>query len=125
MRQRWEQHFSGRVSNLTYTSAGRGRGRRSQGWSAPSSGPNNTLTGNLGALINRSRAAIRNDPWAASGLEKLVANIVIVGYQLEELAIPEISEVYKLNAPRRSDQPVCSRYLGGSFGGDVHLQQRF
>ena len=97
MRQRWEQHFSGRVSNLTYTSAG--RGRRSQGWSAPSSGPNNTLTGNLGTLINRSSAAIRNDPWAASGLERLVANIVIVGCQREELAIPEIGEVYKLYPP--------------------------
>ncbi|WP_139117782.1 phage portal protein, partial [Endozoicomonas atrinae] len=54
------------INNLAYTSAG--HGRRSQSWSAPSSGPNNTLTGNLGTLINRSRAAIRNDPWAASGL---------------------------------------------------------
>ena len=33
----------------------------------------------MGTLINRSRAAIRNDPWAASGLEKLVANIVGTG----------------------------------------------
>ncbi|WP_252177200.1 phage portal protein [Endozoicomonas sp. 4G] len=65
------------LKNLAYTSAG--QGRRSQSWSAPSSGPNNSLTGNLGTLINRSRAAIRNDPWAASGLEKLVANIVGTG----------------------------------------------
>ncbi|WP_448218408.1 phage portal protein [Endozoicomonas sp. 2B-B] len=65
------------LKNLAYTSAG--QGRRSQSWIAPSTGPNNSLTGNLGTLINRSRAAIRNDPWAASGLEKLVANIVGTG----------------------------------------------
>ncbi|WP_422472568.1 phage portal protein [Endozoicomonas sp. ALB032] len=65
------------LKNLAYTSAG--QGRRSQSWMAPSTGPNNSLTGNLGTLINRSRAAIRNDPWAASGLEKLVANIVGTG----------------------------------------------
>ncbi|MET4695008.1 phage portal protein [Endozoicomonas lisbonensis] len=65
------------LKNLAYISAG--HGRRSQSWAASSSGPNNTLTGNLGTLINRSRAAIRNDPWAASGLEKLVSNIVGTG----------------------------------------------
>ncbi|KEQ18086.1 phage portal protein [Endozoicomonas numazuensis] len=65
------------LKNLAYTSAG--QGRRSQSWIAPATGPNNSLTGNLGTLINRSRAAIRNDPWAASGLEKLVANIVGTG----------------------------------------------
>ncbi|WOG28746.1 phage portal protein [Endozoicomonas sp. 8E] len=65
------------LKNLAYTSAG--QGRRSQSWMAPSTGPNNSLTGNLGTLIKRSRAAIRNDPWAASGLEKLVANIVGTG----------------------------------------------
>ena len=43
------------INNLAYTCAG----RRSQGWSAQSSGP--ALTGNLGTLINRSRAAIRDD----------------------------------------------------------------
>ena len=70
IRQKWQQKIQQAV-NLAYTSAG--RGRRSQGWSAPQSGPNNALTGNLGTLINRSRAAIRNDPWAASGLDKLVS----------------------------------------------------
>ncbi|OQX35374.1 MAG: phage portal protein [Oceanospirillales bacterium LUC14_002_19_P2] len=76
IRQKWQQKIQQAV-NLAYTSAG--RGRRSQGWSAPQSGPNNALTGNMGTLINRSRAAIRNDPWAASGLEKLVSNIVGTG----------------------------------------------
>ena len=77
LRQRMANWLLPELKNLAYTSAG--RGRRSQSWSAPSSGPNNALTGNLGTLINRSRAAIRNDPWAASGLDKLVANIIGTG----------------------------------------------
>ena len=60
--------------------------------------------------------------WELVG-DQLKGQRAIVGYQREELAIPEIGEVYKL-PPRRSDQPVCSRYLGGSFGGDVRPQQR-
>lgn len=62
------------LRNYAYTAAG--IGRRSKGWSAPSTGPSNGLTAQMGTLINRSRAAIRNDPWAAAGLEKLVTNIV-------------------------------------------------
>ncbi|WP_263080134.1 phage portal protein [Endozoicomonas sp. Mp262] len=65
------------INNQVYTSAG--HSRRSRGWHAPATGPNTALTGNLGTLIHRSRAAIRNDPWAASGLDKLVANIVGTG----------------------------------------------
>jgi|GEM_PF-6988908 len=36
----------------------------------------------MGTLINRSRAAIRNDLRAASWLEKLVANIVLMEQEL-------------------------------------------
>ncbi|WP_083232927.1 phage portal protein [Endozoicomonas atrinae] len=88
IRQKWLQTSSKTIRNLAYTSAG--RGRRSQSWSAPSSGPNNTLTGNLGTLINRSRSAIRNDPWAASGLEKLVANIVGTGIKPKSEATNDV-----------------------------------
>ena len=59
-----------RLKSQAYTAAG--TGRRSKGWYAPAGGPNRILTADLGKLINRSRAAIRNDPWASSGLEKLV-----------------------------------------------------
>ena len=48
-------------------------------WMAPSTGPTSGLTGDLGTLINRSRAALRNDPWASAGITKLVANIVGTG----------------------------------------------
>ena len=76
------------LKNLAYTSAG--KGRRSQSWAAPSTGPNNSLTGNLGTLINRSRSAIRNAPWAASGLEKLVSNIVGTGIKPKSEAIDDV-----------------------------------
>ena len=66
-----------RIVNLAYTSAG--HGRRAVSWMAPSTGPTSGLTGDLGTLINRSRAALRNDPWAAAGINKLVANIVGTG----------------------------------------------
>ncbi len=77
LRQRITGWLLPELKNLAYTSAG--QGRRSRGWHAPATGPNTALTGNLGTLIHRSRAAIRNDPWAASGLDKLVANIVGTG----------------------------------------------
>ncbi|WP_257291903.1 phage portal protein, partial [Endozoicomonas sp. ONNA1] len=63
-----------RFKNSAYTAAG--MGRRAKSWYAPGLSPNTALTADLSKLINRSRAAIRNDPWASSGLEKLVSNVV-------------------------------------------------
>ncbi|WP_066017945.1 phage portal protein [Endozoicomonas atrinae] len=63
-----------RFFNLAYTAAG--SGRRTKSWYAPSSSPNTALTSDLTKLINRSRAAIRNDPWASSGIDKLVSNVI-------------------------------------------------
>lgn len=34
------------------------------------------MTSDLSKLINRSRAAVRNDPWASSGIIKLVSNVI-------------------------------------------------
>ncbi len=63
-----------RFKNAAYTAAG--AGRRTKSWYAPALSPNTALTADLSKLINRSRAAIRNDPWASSGLEKLVSNVI-------------------------------------------------
>ena len=63
-----------RFLNSAYTAAG--MGRRTKGWHAPARSPHTALTSDLTKLINRSRAAIRNDPWASSGLEKLVSNVI-------------------------------------------------
>lgn len=63
-----------RFKNSAYTAAG--MGRRTKSWYAPGLSANTALTADLSKLINRSRAAIRNDPWASSGLEKLVSNVI-------------------------------------------------
>ena len=63
-----------RVKNSAYAAAG--FGRRAKNWYAPSLSPNRALINDHGKLVNRSRAAIRNDPWAASGMTKLVSNVI-------------------------------------------------
>ncbi|WP_281649206.1 phage portal protein, partial [Parendozoicomonas sp. Alg238-R29] len=73
-----------KLINLAYTSAG--HGRRAVSWMAPSTGPTSGLTGDLGTLINRSRAALRNDLWAAAGINKLVSNIVGTGIKPKSTA---------------------------------------
>ncbi len=60
--------------NAAYSAAG--EGRRTKSWYAPSLSANRAIIADLGKLINRSRAAIRNDPWASSGIVKLVSNII-------------------------------------------------
>ena len=77
LKQKTARFLLKRVVNLAYTAAG--HGRRAVSWRAPGTGPTSGLTGDLGTLINRSRAALRNDPWASSGVQKLVANIVGTG----------------------------------------------
>jgi lambda family phage portal protein len=66
-----------------YTAAG--VGRRSRGWSAPTKSPNDILS-SLSLLRDRSRAATRNDPFAKSGLNKLVSNIIGTGIKPMSLA---------------------------------------
>ena len=70
--------------NSAYTGAG--TGRRAASWYAPVTGPTRQLQADLPKLISRSRAAIRNDPWASSGLEKLVSNVVGRGITPKSLA---------------------------------------
>ena len=84
VQQKAANYLLKRAINLAYTAAG--RGRRAMSWMAPSTGPTSGLTGDLGTLINRSRAALRNDPWAAAGIQKLVANIVGVGIKPKSTA---------------------------------------
>ncbi len=76
-----------KLINYAYTSAG--HGRRAVSWMAPSTGPTSGLTGDLGTLINRSRAALRNDPWAQAGITKLVANIVGTGIKPKSEAVDD------------------------------------
>ena len=63
-----------RVFNAAYTAAG--AGRRTKGWHAPPTSPNTAIKADLNKLRNRSRAAVRNDAWASSGLDKMVSNVI-------------------------------------------------
>ena len=87
LRQKVAGYLVRKLVNLAYTSAG--HGRRAVSWMAPSTGPTSGLTGDLGTLINRSRAALRNDPWASAGISKLVANIVGTGIKPKSEAVDD------------------------------------
>lgn len=58
---------------------GAGNGRRSAAWSAPALGPTSASLGSLSTLRNRARAAVRNDPYAASIIHSLVSNTIGTG----------------------------------------------
>lgn len=55
---------------------GAGGGRRFRDFYAPALGPNAALAGSLDVLRNRSRAAVRSNPWAANAIDALTANLV-------------------------------------------------
>jgi len=79
---------------------GAGNGRRSISWKATDAGPATTPLGSLRTLRRRSRAAVRNDPWAFSALDRLTSNTVGTGITPkqrygEEEERREISELWE------------------------------
>jgi lambda family phage portal protein len=58
---------------------GAGQGRRSQNWDAPDAALNTVAIPALPALRKRSKAAVRNNPWAASGISKRVSSLIGTG----------------------------------------------
>lgn len=58
---------------------GAAEGRRSSGWDAPDTGPNSLIMPALRNLRSRSRAAVRNDPYAANVIDKRVSNLIGTG----------------------------------------------
>ena len=58
---------------------GAGTGRRAVGWDAPDGALNAIALPALPALRKRSRAAVRNDPYAFSAIDKRVSNIIGTG----------------------------------------------
>lgn len=54
-------------------------GRRSEGWTAPATGPNRALNSSLNTLRNRSRQAYRNNPWIRQAIDRNVANEIGTG----------------------------------------------
>lgn len=60
--------------------------KRTAGWWAPTLGPNDSTLSSLSLLRDRSRAAVRNDGYAAGIIEHLVSNIVGTGLKPQCLA---------------------------------------
>ncbi|WP_033730800.1 phage portal protein, partial [Pseudomonas putida] len=58
---------------------GAAEGRRSSNWDAPDTGPNSLIMPALRNLRSRSRAAVRNDPYAANIIDKRVSNLIGTG----------------------------------------------
>ena len=58
---------------------GAGEGRRSASWDAPDVGINSINTPALRNLRSRSRAAVRNDPYAFNVIDKRVSNLIGTG----------------------------------------------
>tara|TARA_R110000764_G_scaffold2641_5_gene11471 strand:+ start:637 stop:2109 length:1473 start_codon:yes stop_codon:yes gene_type:complete len=58
---------------------GAGTGRRAKGWDAPDVAINSVSLPALPLLRRRSRAAVRNDPYALSAITKRVTNIIGTG----------------------------------------------
>jgi len=66
-------------SNIKASYEGAGEGRRSTGWDAPDNGINSINTPALRNLRARSRAAVRNDPYAFNVIDKRVSNLIGTG----------------------------------------------
>lgn len=58
---------------------GAGTGRRAAGWDAPDGALNSLAVPNLQTLRKRARAAVRNDPYGYSAIDRRVSNLIGTG----------------------------------------------
>ena len=66
-------------SNIKASYEGAADGRRSASWDAPDAGFNSLVMPALRNLRSRSRAAVRNDPYAFNVIDKRVSNLIGTG----------------------------------------------
>ncbi|MFP3680600.1 phage portal protein, partial [Pseudomonas sp. SIMBA_041] len=66
-------------SNIKASYEGAAEGRRSASWDAPDAGFNSIAIPALRNLRSRSRAAVRNDPYAFNVIDKRVSNLIGTG----------------------------------------------
>lgn len=84
------------VSARAQAYEGATQGRRAAGWTAPASGPNRTLNGSLPTLRNRSRQAVRNNPWLERAISRNVTNEIGTGITpIFESPDPALNELLK------------------------------
>ncbi|MBX8475397.1 phage portal protein [Pseudomonas cichorii] len=66
-------------SRMKASYEGAADGRRSASWDAPDTGVNSLIMPALSNLRSRSRAAVRNDPYAANAIDRRVSNLIGTG----------------------------------------------
>ncbi len=94
---------------------GGAQGRRTRGWGAPGTGPTDSAVGNAETMRNRSRSQYRNDPYAKSGINRLVSNIVGTGIkprsEAEDKAFQrQVQRWFKAWAPQADPEGLLSFY---------------
>ncbi|MGE8409524.1 MAG: phage portal protein [Pseudomonas sp.] len=71
-------------------------GRRSASWDAPDTGANSLIMPALRNLRSRSRAAVRNDPYAANAITRRVSNLIGTGITPQpRLEDPELRTLFQ------------------------------
>lgn len=85
-----DREIRARVSASAGYDAG-GTGRRARGWVTSPLGPNSLLQQDAERIRDRSRHAVRNNPWAGNAIDSFVASCIGSGIKLqsEEPAIQE------------------------------------
>ena len=126
---------SGRLRN---SYEGAGQGRRAQGWDAPDAALNAVAIPALPTLRRRSRAAVRNDPYAFSAIDRRVSSLIGTGITPRaRITDPDIRSALNLlwddwtdeaDADNRTDfyglQAVIARVVEESGECFVRLRQR-
>jgi len=95
---------------------GAAEGRRSSNWDAPDTGPNSLIMPALRNLRSRSRAAVRNDPYAANVIDKRVSNLIGTGItpqpRLTDKALRKIMQVLWEDWVDESDADELTDFYG-------------
>ncbi|MDT4801227.1 phage portal protein, lambda family [compost metagenome] len=117
---------------------GAGQGRRAQGWDAPEAALNAVAIPALPTLRRRARAAVRNDPYAFSAIDRRVSSLIGTGITPRaRISDPETRTALNLlwddwtdesDADERTDfygqQAVIARMVEESGECFVRLRQR-
>lgn len=81
-------------SRMQASYEGAGQGSRTKAWHADSAGPTAVVVSGLQTMRNRSRAAVRDNPYAFGAIDKLVSNEIGTGITALS-AWPEIDQLWK------------------------------
>lgn len=115
---------------------GASQARRNLGWHSPTSTPNSGVLSSLTLLRDRSRGAVRNDPFAKGTLDKIVTNMIGTGIKpLSQVADPVFRALLHTTFERWTDESDADGLLdfygqqsqivrGWKEGGEVFVRLR-